>query len=124
MRATLDHFEMPVADAERLAAFLEAVFGWQRESSSPGYLRLAAAEAARGATEPPMRVGLYEGPAATLDRAMPVVRLAGETLELCLARAREHGGQVLCAPQPVGASGRFARFEDPEGNPWGIWEPS
>lgn len=129
MRATLDHFEIPVVDAKRLSEFLEAVFAWPpEEPASDGYRRLRAAGRgtgpASGAAEPQIRVGLYEGPRETLDRPTPVVRIDGEALEGCLDRVTRAGGRVLLAPRPVGATGRFARFEDPEGNAWGLWEPA
>ena len=159
MRATLDHFEIPVVDLDRLAAFLEAVFGWVVDeagvssaegpgssgsdhsdhsdrstrssrsgrpagSSGTRYRRLATAGTEPLAPPSPIRVGLYEGDPGVLDRATPVVRLTGETLEACLARVTSAGGRVVLEPKPIGDTGRFARFEDPEGNPWGLWERS
>lgn len=130
VRATLDHFEIPVARCDRMVAFLKEVFGWpdaevRDESSRPEarYRRLVAA-VGPGPAEPALRVGLFEGPREVLDRAVPVVRLADERLEVCLARAVSAGGRVVLEPESIPGSGRFARFEDPEGNQWGLWEPS
>lgn len=132
MSATFDHYEIPAMDAARLAAFLQAVFGWRlhgseatndpSDSSTARYLRLAAGE--EDLPGAPTRVGLAEGLPETLDRPMPVVRLTGETIEACLERVTEAGGRVRLAPRVVGDTGRFAHFEDPEGNAWGLWQPS
>lgn len=145
MRATLDHFEIPVADSRLLAIFLKEVFHWividdganaganvcdnsgeeSAEASAGGrYCRLGPASSGPDSERSAVRVGLFEGPAEVLDRAVPVVRLTGETLEACLERVSLAGGRVTRQPKRVGNSGRFARFEDPEGNQWGLWEPS
>jgi len=135
VRATLDHFEIPVEDIERLTRFLETVFEWTVEDGgeSPGastrgtragerYRRLSPRASAVEPALLPTRVGLFQGPRQVLDAPVPVVRVRGETLEACLERVRSAGGRVLLDPQPVGTSGRFARFEDPEGNAWGLWQ--
>ena len=128
MRATLDHFEIPVADSRLLATFLKKVFRWvvAESATSPGghYCRLGPAGLGPDSGQPAVRVGLFEGSTEVLDRAVPVVRLTGETLERCLERVVSAGGRATLQPKSVGDSGRFARFEDPEGNPWGLWEPS
>ncbi len=137
MRATLDHFEIPVADSARLSAFLEEVFGWiggefveglensaGSDSVGRGYRRVAPAWDGPESKQRAVRVGLFEGAHEILDRAIPVISLDGETLELCLERVAAAGGQVVLEPMQVASSGRFARFEDPEGNPWGLWERS
>lgn len=124
-----------MADSDRLATFLETVFGWTVDESVDGerdhgraseppvrYRRLAPCSEGEGSARMKVRVGLFEGPADVLDRPVPVVRITGEPLELCLERVRAAGGTVLRPPEPVGASGRFARFADPEGNQWGLWE--
>lgn len=141
MPATLDHFEIPAADSDRLATFLKAVFGWPadepvdepvdgegdggRALKAPvRYRRLVPGSGNAGAALRQVRVGLFEGSADVLDRPVPVVRLTGETLEVCLERVSSAGGTVLLPPETVGVAGRFARFADPENNQWGLWEPA
>lgn len=136
-RATLDHFELSVTELERTASFLERVFGWTAGPlSTPGdgrYLRLRAAGGASESTN--VRVGLFE---ETLEAGygrdsavpglstLPVVRVDGERLEDCLERVNEEGGRIVAAPKEVRDSGRvlgrFARFADPDGHEWGLWE--
>ena len=133
MRASLDHFEIPVADSRLLAAFLKQVFDWvveeagEESAEAPAggrYCRLGPPSLGPDEAGSAVRVGLFEGPAEVLDRAVPVVRLTGETLECCLERVASAGGRVTLQPKRIGRSGCFARFEDPEGNHWGLWEPS
>jgi len=33
-----------------------------------------------------------------------------------------HGGSVVLAPVTIGTAGRFARFFDPDGNSFGLWQ--
>ncbi len=123
MRATLDHFDLRVANAERAAAFLERVFGWTAEleagPANQAYRRVRASDDAAPAAG--MRVGLFDGSSDVLERPLPVVRLEGETLEECLDRVVACGGRVVAEPQEIGGSGRFARFSDPDGHEWGLW---
>lgn len=124
-RATLDHFELPVADAERTAAFLERAFGWAvNETEHAGaqrYLRLPAT--AVDAEPAGVHVGLLEGATDLLGRPLPVVRLEGESVGFCLERVVSLGGRVVLEPCKIGTSGCFARFVDPDGHEWGLWAP-
>lgn len=120
MRAVLDHFEIPTADAPGLTAFLREVFGWQPSPTNlehPSYTRLDTASFSGGS-----RVGLWQGSQELLEAAVPVVRIEGEPLEDCLERVTLAGGMIALAPTPVPGAGRFARFRDPEGNEWGLFE--
>ena len=126
VNATLDHFDIPVSDVERMAAFLERVFGWTAErvsdSKTERYWRLPASAAdSRSAG---VRVGLFEGSMEVLEHPLPVVRLDGEPVEACLDRVIASGGKVVLEPREIGASGRFARFADPDGHEWALWAPS
>lgn len=80
-RATLDHFEIPVAGLDRMAEFLHQVFGWRAVSdevpAGKRYRRLEASGAG-APTSASMRVGLLDQAGAVLERAVPVVRLKGE----------------------------------------------
>src|SRR5690606_10940072 len=58
-----------------------------------------------------------------VDTLTVMIRIEGETLEEALARIERHGGRTALAPVQIGHSGRFARFTDPEGNSFGLWQP-
>ena len=121
MRLTVGHFEVPAGDLERAARFFGEAFGWTATSapwSGGAYLRLHPPTVA----EPAIAGGLL--PAGELVDGQPllVLHLHEASLEECLARLVAHGGVVELAPVPVGTAGRFARFRDPEGNRFGLWE--
>lgn len=121
-KATLSFFEIPSADPPRLARFFREVFGWDSIDvpwDGPRYVRLLppASEEAPGG-------GILERDASELvDRLTVMLRIEGEALEEVLARVVAAGGAVALAPAEVGGSGRFARFFDPEGNSFGLWQP-
>jgi len=120
--ATLSFFEIPAADPERVAGFFRAVFGWEAFEvpwEGPRYLRLvppASGEAPGG--------GVLARDASGLVETLTVMlRIEGETLEEVLERVERQGGRRALDPVRIGHSGRFARFTDPEGNSFGLWQP-
>lgn len=120
-RATLSFFEIPGSSPTDLAEFFRAVFGWPSLPvpwDGPEYVRLLpppTAEAPGGGILLPDGSGL-------VDRLTVMIRIEGEPLEAVLERIVEHGGSVRLAPVPIGTSGRFARFFDPDGNSFGLWQ--
>ena len=118
MRATVSHFEIPARDLERAARFYREVFGWRIEplpwEGHPYFkIRDAGSEGIGGGLLPA---------AATTDHPLLVIHLSGITLEECLARVAAAGGAIDKAAEAVGTMGRFARFQDSEGNVLGLWE--
>ncbi|MEO7793615.1 MAG: VOC family protein [Thermoanaerobaculia bacterium] len=119
-RATLSFFEIPGSNPATLATFFEEVFGWQSLSvpwEGPEYVRLIPPPSA----EPPGGGILRPDGSGLVDRLTVMIRIEGETLENALARIVAHGGSVALAPRVI-AGGRFARFFDPEGNSFGLWQ--
>lgn len=120
--ATLSFFEIPARDAGRTAEFFRAVFGWESVEvpwEGARYVRLVPPES----TERPGG-GVLERDASGLVESLTVmVRIEGERLEAALERIVAHGGTVALAPVQIGHSGRFARFTDPDGNSFGLWQP-
>ena len=57
-----------------------------------------------------------------VDRLTVMIRIEGEPLESVLERIVLHGGLLALAPVNIGGAGRFARFFDPAGNSFGLWE--
>jgi predicted enzyme related to lactoylglutathione lyase len=75
--------------------------------------------------EPPEPVGagiLAPDAAGIVDRLTLVVRIEGEPLTAVLDRVRAEGGRVALEPVPIAASGLYARFFDPDGNSFGLWQ--
>ncbi len=122
-KATLSFYEIPASDPDRLAGFFRACFGWSSIEvpwDGPRYLRLLAPEESR----PPAGGILARdgGGEALIDRMTVMIDIEGESLETTLARVVEHGGTVALPPTPIGRFGFHARFFDPEGNSFGLWQ--
>jgi hypothetical protein len=124
-RATLSLFEIPATDVERSAAFFRAVLGWDAVEvawDGPRYLRLLPPEAAERPGGGILERGPRAGRGAPLvDRLTVMIRIEGEPLEAVLERVVRAGGAVALAPTAIGDFGRYARFDDPDGNGFGLW---
>lgn len=120
-RATLSFFEIPGASPTALAEFFRAVFDWPSLPvpwDGPEYVRLlppATGESPGGGI-------LFPDGSGLVDRLTIMIRIEGEPLEHVLERIVAHGGAVALAPVAIGNSGRFARFFDPDGNSFGLWQ--
>ncbi len=120
--ATLSFFEIPAEDPGRLAGFFREVFGWSAIEvpwDGPRYLRLLPPES----VERPGGGVLARDGGGLVEELTVMLRIEGEPLESTLERVVAHGGIVALAPVEIGDSGRFARFKDPAGNSFGLWQP-
>lgn len=130
MRATVQHFEIPVDDLDRAAAFYRRAFGWEIRPLSwdgPAYrtVRMPPSELpSSGPAPPPEPVGggLLGREDLGADHPLLVIHVEGATLGEVLERIEEAGGEVVQPPRPVGEMGSWARFRDSEGNLLGLWE--
>lgn len=120
MPAKIGFVEIPAREPKRLSRFLRRVFGWAveaREWSGGSYLIVSDAIGDAGC-------GIFEAEPAELSAPMPVVHVDSSELGPCLDRVGEAGGRVIEAPRRIDDYGTFARFEDSEGNVWGVWAAS
>jgi len=120
-RATLSQVEIASPDPARAAEFFLPVFGWNSMTvpwEGPAYVRMFPPEP----TEPVGAGILAPDASGILDRLTLVVRIEGEPLEAVLDRVRAAGGRVALDPIPISASGIYARFFDPDGNSFGLWQ--
>jgi len=130
MRATVQHFEIPVDDLDRAAAFYRRAFGWEIRRLSwdgPAYctVRMPPSEppGSGPASSPgPVGGGLMGREALGADHPLLVIHIEGVPLGEALERIEEAGGEVVQPPRPVGGMGIWARFRDSEGNLLGLWE--
>ena len=102
-RATLSQIEIVAPDPERAAAFFLKVFGWSAMTvpwDGPTYVRMFPPEPGE-----PVGAGILAPDASGI-----------------LDRVREAGGRVALEPIPIGASGLYARFFDPDANSFGLWQ--
>jgi predicted enzyme related to lactoylglutathione lyase len=122
-RATLSQVEIASPDPARSAEFFRRVFGWEAMTvpwNGPTYVRMFPP----APTEPVGAGVLAPDATGILDRLTIVVRIEGEPLAAVLARVRAEGGEVALEPIPISASGLYARFFDPDGNSFGLWQDS
>jgi uncharacterized protein len=105
--------DLGTADQQAAARFYGGLFGWEPEARSNPFggvytmMRLDGKEVA----------GLRDGPAAWLSY------VSVEEVEASVARVRELGGIVVDGPARVGAAGRMALVQDPQGALFALWEP-
>lgn len=129
-QATVSHFEIPARDLERAARFYREVFGWTVEpvpwQGGPYYKVRGSAALPSGSA--PGKTGIDGGLMPReegVDQPLLVIHVppeATETLEAWLARILDAGGEVDQPPSRIGEMGFFARFRDPEGNRFGLWQ--
>lgn len=120
-RATLSQVEIAAPDPARAAEFFRRVFGWEAMTvpwEGPAYVRMVPPEPSE-----PVGAGILAPDASgILDRLTIVVRIEGEPLAAVLDRVRAAGGRVALEPIAISVSGFYARFLDPDGNSFGLWQ--
>jgi predicted enzyme related to lactoylglutathione lyase len=128
--ATVSHFEIPARDLERAARFYREVFGWTVEpvpwQGGPYYKVRGSAAPVGG--EGRGKTGIEGGlmpREGEVDQPLLVIHVppeATEPLETWLARIVAAGGEIDQPASRIGDMGFFARFRDPEGNRFGLWQ--
>ncbi|MEM7052131.1 MAG: VOC family protein [Acidobacteriota bacterium] len=116
IEASFGHFEIPSPDPAATARFFRAAFGWS-----------SAAVEHQGGEYRKLRPPHGPGGGITADhQAVPqplvVIHLHRGSLEEALAAIEEAGGRTELAPQEIADQGRFARFRDPAGHLYGLWQ--
>lgn len=111
------HFEIPVDDPQRAAAFYRDVLGWEvsRYGEEPYWLVRA------GGDEEPGADGALVG-REELHRS-PVVIAGVADVEDVLDRVQKAGGAVIQGRLPIPGMGWSAYIRDPEGNTIGFFQP-
>jgi predicted enzyme related to lactoylglutathione lyase len=110
------HFEIPVDDPERAAAFYSSVFGWDIKAfpGSPSYYGLAGT----GDSQPGIDGALMQRNAGA---ASTRITMGVDSIEDASERITSQGGKVVQGKMPVPGMGYFATCEDTEGNSIGIF---
>ena len=109
----VSYLEIPAVDADKTAAFYEAVFGWSVQRRDGGHISFDD------------RSGNLIGGWVT-DRAASrepglVPYIYVERIDEIVQRIVKQGGEVVKAPYPEGDLW-VATFRDPAGNVLGIWQ--
>lgn len=117
MTSRVVHFEIPIDEPERAAAFYREVFNWNVEKwGSFDYWAMTTGEepgpGAEGALAP--RSAVPEG---------VVVYVGVDSIDEAMAKVQKAGGTLLTDKVPIPAIGWSAHFRDTEGNLVGLFQP-
>jgi predicted enzyme related to lactoylglutathione lyase len=107
------HWVIGGHEGEKLAWFYGELFGWTPEPAGEGYWLV-----------PPSAPGIGGGLLQADEPVPPHVTIYVQVhdLESTLEHASLLGGKVVKEPEPIPSIGRFALFEDLEGNIIGLLE--
>ncbi len=112
MASHVVHFEIPAEDTGRARSFFGELFGWSFESQ-PGTTEYWVADTGE---EP--GVGLL--PRAGRERNV-LLYFDVDDVEAAAARVEQLGGKIVVPKTRVENKGWLAKFEDTEGNLFGLW---
>jgi predicted enzyme related to lactoylglutathione lyase len=115
------HFEIPVTDMDRAAAFYEAVFGYPLTREMVDGYDMAFFPRADG--QPGASGALAKGDVYRPSHDGPVIYFDVPDIDAVLARAATRGSRVLYPKKDIGAAGYVAEIEDSEGNRIALTQP-
>lgn len=108
------HFEIPVTDMDRAAAFYEAVFAVKLERREVDGYPMAFFPRADG--RPGASGALAQGDVYKPTRDGAILYFDVPDIDAVIARAEARGGAVLYPKKHIGAAGFVAEIADSEGN--------
>ncbi len=110
------HFEIPVEDPDRAAAFYEKVFAWdiQKWEGAPYWLVNSGPD-----SEPGINGALGQ---KSDEFAVPVFVIGVDDIEAAMASVEEAGATIAVGKNPIPGVGYSAYFDDPEGNRMGLFQ--
>ena len=112
----VQHFEIPADDVPKAQAFYATVFDWEFANWPDGVVEI---KAAREEGE----VGVIGGDIyPRSEPSGPTIVVTVDDIEKTLAAITKAGGRALGAIELFGNEGRYAYFEDPQGNRIGLWD--
>jgi len=122
------HFEMPYDEAERMARFYEAAFGWKMKAMGEemgGYV--LATTARTGADGRPTQGGTINGgffrKKPDWPAQVPSVVIAVRDIVDAMDRISKAGGRLLGEPMQIPGVGGYVSFMDTEGNRVSLLQP-
>ena len=111
------HFELIAKDTKKLKAFFSSLFGWRPEDYPGMDYSMMQADGNGG----------INGGIGSEGTGLPsglAVYVQVDDVDRSLEQARRLGAtKVLQEPYDIPGVGRFAVFNDPEGNRIGLWKP-
>ncbi|MEZ5839779.1 MAG: VOC family protein [Hyphomicrobiales bacterium] len=120
MTSPVVHFEMPYADADRVAAFYAEAFGWkiqQLGTAMAGYVLAETAVSDNGRSTVPGTInGGFFPVKPDWPAQVPSVVIAVDDIEAAMTMVAGAGGTVLGEPMEIPGVGTYVSFTDTEGN--------
>lgn len=111
------HIDIKVNDTGEGANFFSEVFGWEINSSMPGYPMFNAEGGPGGGF-----VSGNEGVAKDMQGVL--IYLLSHDIDASLRAVDSHGGRTITPRTEIeGGHGAFAVFRDPSGNVLGLYQP-
>jgi predicted enzyme related to lactoylglutathione lyase len=114
----VQHFEIPASDLEQARVFYHRVFGWSMDAFDEDTVMIARPPTVPGQT-PGIGGDLHHPTEAT----HPTIVVTVDSIDATLDRIERSGGHRVGEIHELGgAAGRYAYFDDPEGNRIGLWD--
>ena len=121
------HFEMPYDDAQRVARFYAAAFGWQTQALGPAmgdYITAATTETGPGGPLQPGSInGGFFARKPDWPAQYPSVVIAVEDIAAAMQQVARAGGTVLGEPMEIPGIGHYVSFMDTENNRVSLLQP-
>lgn len=122
------HFEMPYADAKRMAKFYQTAFGWKTQELGDemgNYVLATTAESdEQGAPKETGRInGGFFPNKSDYPAQYPTVVIAVDDINASMAKVSKAGGKLLGEPMEIPGIGHYVSFTDTEGNRVAMLQP-
>lgn len=123
------HFEMAYDDRDRMAKFYQTAFGWKTQMLGEEMGNYVVAQTdetdEQGMLKKTNRIngGFYKKQ-PDLKFNTPSVVIAVPNLGESMKKIAEAGGKIIVEPMDIPGVGKYASFEDTEGNRASILEPN
>ena len=121
------HFELPYDDAQRVARFYTAAFGWKMQQLGPEMGHYVLCITAEQDARPDGQRGAINGGcfprSAQMPSQHPSVVIGVRDIAASSRAVDEAGGKVLGTPMEIPGVGLYVAFNDTEGNRLSMLQP-
>ena len=113
------HFQMPYDNKARMAKFYETTFGWHTHFLGPEMGEYVLATTTESGTDGrpnhpgAINGGFYKNPP---ERQHTSIVISVSDISESMRKVNASGGRMLSEPTEIPGVGKFATFQDPEGN--------
>jgi predicted enzyme related to lactoylglutathione lyase len=121
------HFEFPYRDADRIARFYTAAFGWKTQALGAEMGHYVLATTAESDVKPGLPAGAINGGFFEVKPDWPAqhpsVVIGVQDIAESMRKVKDAGGQVLGEPMQIPGVGLYVAFTDTEGNRNSLLQP-